>query len=78
MYCICLSPRYVGKMNRLEAEQRLEGLRNGTYLVRRTAGKTPEYTHAIAVRYRVAGGQCSVFIVLTVVHVHKIAISHAQ
>ncbi|XP_064400460.1 tyrosine-protein phosphatase non-receptor type 11-like isoform X2 [Halichondria panicea] len=42
---------YVGRLNRLEAEQCLEGLRNGTYLVRRTVGKTPEYTHAIAVRW---------------------------
>jgi len=41
----------MGKLSRLEAEQCLEGLRNGTYLVRRTLGKTPEYTHAIAVRY---------------------------
>lgn len=42
--------RYVGKLSRLEAEQCLEGLRDGTYLVRKTESKHPEYTHAIAVR----------------------------
>lgn len=50
--------RYVGKINRLEAEQCLEGLRDGTYMVRKTEGKTPEYTHAIAVRLVLDGFLC--------------------
>lgn len=42
--------RYIGKMNRLVAEQYLEGMRDGTYLVRQSQSNS-DYTHAICVRY---------------------------
>lgn len=41
--------RYVGKMSRLEAEHCLEGLKDGTYLVRKSESRS-EYTHAIALK----------------------------
>lgn len=36
-------------MSRLEAEQCLEGVKDGTYLVRKSESRT-DYTHAIAVK----------------------------
>ena len=41
--------RYGGKITRLEAEHCLEGLKDGTYLVRKSESRT-DYTHAIAIK----------------------------
>ena len=42
--------RYIGRLNRLDAENYLEGMRDGTYLVRQSEAKS-DYTHAICIRY---------------------------
>lgn len=42
--------RYIGRLNRLDAENYLEGMRDGTYLVRQSEAQS-DYTHAICIRY---------------------------
>lgn len=41
--------RFVGKLSRMGAEKYLEGMKNGTFLVRESDGQQG-YTHAIAIR----------------------------
>ena len=46
---LCTVFRYAGKITRLEAEHCLDGLRDGTYLIRKCESRT-DYTHAIAIK----------------------------
>ena len=49
IYILSPNGRFAGKVSRMGAEKCLEGMKNGTFLVRES-DRQQGYTHAIAIR----------------------------